>query len=167
MSNLTDEQIDCMLSAMVLRPVGNDGESVKNGRIRVKTPLELQMNVLCCKMRNSKLPVLSSENRLESIFENVESILGKDKVGVPDVVFSTKPLRNILNTMYYVLVCCSAGVHGDRPHVRYPIRFTRFGGRRTAVVGERILLHGRYVSYVCVCMYMKTDSWAWKLWSII
>lgn len=134
MSNLTDEQIDCMLSATIIRPVGNDGESVKNGRVRAKTPLELQVNVLCCKMRNFKLPASSSENRLESVFENVESILGSDKVGVPVVVFSTKPLRNILNTMYYVLVCFSTGVRGDRPHVRYPLRFTRFGGRRTAIV---------------------------------
>lgn len=144
-----------MLSAAIIRPVGNDGESVKNGKSRAKTPLELQVNVLCCKMRNFKLPASSSsssENRLDSVFNNIESVLGKDKVGVPVVVFSTKPLRNILNTMYYVLVCCSAGVHGDRPHVRYPVRFTRFGGRRTAVVGERILFHGRYVPYVCVCV---------------
>lgn len=80
--NLTDEQIDSILSVTVIRAIGGGGgETIKSdgNTVDVKTPLELQVNVLCSKIRNSKQPQ-SSDNWVETIFDNVESLLGKDKV---------------------------------------------------------------------------------------
>lgn len=75
---MTDEQIDSILSAEIDQLIGNSGEAVKTD-ISAKTPLELQVNSLCLKIRNSKQPP-SAENWVEAMFDYVESLLGKDKV---------------------------------------------------------------------------------------
>jgi hypothetical protein len=88
---MTDEQIDSMLSASIIRPIGSGGgETLKNNSktVTAKTPLELQVNTMCSKMRNSKQPP-SSENWVETIFDNVESLLGKDKVPLISVSSSS------------------------------------------------------------------------------
>jgi len=78
-SSMTDEQIDSMLSTTIGRSQGSGGETLKKDskHISIKTPLELQVSILCSKIR--KQPS-SSENWVEAIFDNVESLLGKDKV---------------------------------------------------------------------------------------
>ncbi|XP_026807773.1 uncharacterized protein LOC113550245 [Rhopalosiphum maidis] len=83
-ANMTDEQIDSLLSAPIIRPIGGVGggsETTKTDRktVTAKTPLELQASLLCSKIRNSKQPP-SSEKWVEAIFDNIESHLGKDKV---------------------------------------------------------------------------------------
>jgi len=79
---MTDEQIDSLLSAAIIRPIGGvGGETNKTDRkmVPAKTPLEIQASSLCSKIRNSKQPP-SSEKWVEAIFDNVELNLGKDKV---------------------------------------------------------------------------------------
>lgn len=79
---MTDEQIDSLSSAAIIRPIGgSSGETSKtDGKmVAAKTPLEIQVSSLCSKIRNSKQPP-SSEKWVEAIFDNVESHLGKDKV---------------------------------------------------------------------------------------
>lgn len=79
---MTDEQIDFMLSTSIIRPIGSGGgETMKNNSktLTTKMPLELQVNTMCSKMRNLKPPP-SLENWVETIFDNAESLLGKDKV---------------------------------------------------------------------------------------
>jgi len=79
---MTDEQIESLSSATIIRPIGGGGnETTKtDGKTVVaKTPLELQVRSLCSKIRNSKQPP-SSEKWIEAIFDNVELHLGKDKV---------------------------------------------------------------------------------------
>lgn len=65
-----------------MRPIddvgGGIGETMKNDN-KAKTLLELQVNALCSKIRNFKQPQ-SSEDLVESIFDNIESLLGKNKV---------------------------------------------------------------------------------------
>lgn len=99
-SNLTDEQIDSILSAAAIRPAGGGGgvEPIKSdgNTVAAKTPLELQVNALCSKIRNPKQPP-SSENWVETIFENVESLLGKDKV----FCLKTTDMRN---TVYAIQI---------------------------------------------------------------
>lgn len=75
---MTDEQIDSMLSTTIIKPICSGGETIKNNK--TKTPLELQVSTLSSKIRNSKLPLLS-DNWLEAIFDSVESLLDKAKVG--------------------------------------------------------------------------------------
>jgi len=77
---MTDEQIDSLLSAPIIRPIGGS-ETTKIDRktVTAKTPLELQASLLCSKIRNSKQPP-SPEKWVEAIFDNIESHLGKDKV---------------------------------------------------------------------------------------
>ncbi|KAL4089774.1 hypothetical protein QTP88_024745 [Uroleucon formosanum] len=80
--NMTDEQINSLSSATIIRPIGGSGgeTSKTNGKmVAAKTPLEIQVSSLCSKIRNSKQPP-SSEKWVEAIFDNVESYLGKDKV---------------------------------------------------------------------------------------
>lgn len=94
---MTDEQIDSILSAAVIRPAGGGvGETIKsNGStIAAKTPLELHVNALCSKIRNPKQPQ-SLENWVETIFENAESLLGKDKV-------FRRETTNMRNTVYTI-----------------------------------------------------------------
>lgn len=79
---MTDEQIQSMLSTSIIRPIGSGGgETLKNNNkmVTAKTPLEIQVNAMCSKMRNSKQPP-SSQNWVETIFDNIELLLGKDKV---------------------------------------------------------------------------------------
>jgi len=64
----------------VIQPIDSIVETMKiDGKtIPAKTPLELQVKMLCSKIQNPKeLPL---ENWIEAIFDNVESLLGKDKV---------------------------------------------------------------------------------------
>lgn len=77
---MTDEQIVSMLATMsTVRPMVG-GDTIKNDG-SAKTPFELHARVLCSKIRNSKQsPPQSLENWIESIFDCVETILGKDKV---------------------------------------------------------------------------------------
>lgn len=75
---MTDEQIDTLLSAAIIRPIGCGGSEMTK-TVAAKTPLELQVSSLCSKIRNSKLPP-SSEKWVEAIFDNIELHLGKDKV---------------------------------------------------------------------------------------
>ncbi|KAL5233574.1 hypothetical protein ACI65C_000984 [Semiaphis heraclei] len=77
-ANMTDEQIDTLLSAAIIRPIGCGGSEMTK-TVAAKTPLELQVSSLCSKIRNSKLPP-SSEKWVEAIFDNIELHLGKDKV---------------------------------------------------------------------------------------
>jgi len=79
---MTDEQIDSLLSAAIIRPIGGGGgetNKTDSKLVAAKTPLEIQVSLLCSKIRNSKQPP-SSEKWVEAIFDNVESHLGKDKV---------------------------------------------------------------------------------------
>jgi len=89
---MTDEQIDSLLSAAIIRPIGGGGAETNNkidGKlVAAKTPLEIQVSLLCSKIRNSKQPP-SSEKWIEAIFDNVESHLGKDKVRLPKVYYNT------------------------------------------------------------------------------
>ncbi|XP_060873528.1 NACHT domain- and WD repeat-containing protein 1 isoform X2 [Metopolophium dirhodum] len=81
-ANMTDEQIDSLLSAAIIRPIGGGGAETNktDGKlVAAKTPLEIQVSLLCSKIRNSKQPP-SPEKWVEAIFDNVESHLGKDKV---------------------------------------------------------------------------------------
>lgn len=77
-----DEQINSILATTIMRPIddvdGGIGEMIKNDS-KAKTLLEFQINALCSKIRNSKQPQPSGD-WVESIFDNVESLLGKDKV---------------------------------------------------------------------------------------
>jgi len=75
---MTDEQIDILLSAAIIRPIGC-GRTETTKTVAAKTPLELQVRSLCSKIRNSKLPP-SSEKWVDAIFDNVELLLGKEKV---------------------------------------------------------------------------------------
>lgn len=77
---MTDEQIDDMLSVAIIRPIScNAVEPTKSNSkiVDAKTPLELLVNAL--NVRNSKQPSLS-EHWVDAIFDNAESLLGKDKV---------------------------------------------------------------------------------------
>ncbi|XP_022165189.1 uncharacterized protein LOC111030132 isoform X2 [Myzus persicae] len=81
-ANMTDEQIDSLLSTAIIRPIGGGGsETIKTDAkmVAAKTPLELHVSSLLSKIRNSKQPP-SAEKWVEAIFDNVESHLGKDKV---------------------------------------------------------------------------------------
>ncbi|XP_025199078.1 uncharacterized protein LOC112597310 [Melanaphis sacchari] len=83
-ADLTDEQINSLLSVAIIRPIGGIGSSGETTKIDcktviIKTPLEFQVSLLCSKIRNSKQPS-SSEKWVEAIFDNIESHLGKDKV---------------------------------------------------------------------------------------
>ncbi|KAF0768010.1 Leucine-rich repeat and WD repeat-containing, partial [Aphis craccivora] len=82
--DITNKEIDSLLSAATIRPIGgfgSGGETTKTEHktVAAKTWLELQVSLLCSKIRNSKQPP-SSENWVEAIFDNIESHLGKDKV---------------------------------------------------------------------------------------
>lgn len=72
---MTVKQLDAL---MVINRI-NDAEIVKNAHKLTKTPLELQMRVLCSKMRNS---IQTSENWIETVFDSVELLLGKEKVNI-------------------------------------------------------------------------------------
>lgn len=128
---MTDEQIDSMFSAGIVQPVGGIVKMVKNDdkTFTGKTPLELQVNMLCSKLQNSKQSS-SSENWVNAIFDNIESLLGKDKVRCNKTAYT---LYNITKAYF-----CYTGVYCVRSHVRYPIWSTRFGGHRFAFVRNRI-----------------------------
>lgn len=83
MMEMTDEQIDSVLSAMMIQPIDGVVETLKT--VGAKTPLELQANVLCSAMQNPK--ELPSENWMEAIFDSVESLLGKNKVKIARTTF--------------------------------------------------------------------------------
>lgn len=106
---MTDEQIDSMVSATIIKPVFSGGETTKNTS-KTKTPLEIQVSTLSLKIRNSKLP-LSSDNWLEAIFDNVESILDKAKVGVS----LSSVCQNIVILVLYL------GVYCNWSYVCYPV----------------------------------------------
>lgn len=77
---MTDEQIDSMMSAAIIRPIGGAVEPTKTDGISAdaKTPLELQVYAL--NIRSSKQPLSSEQHWVEAIFDDAESLLGKDKV---------------------------------------------------------------------------------------
>jgi len=68
-----------MLSSEI-QPIDGVEETVKTDTKSAvaKMPLELQVNMLCSKIQNPK--ELPSTNWVEAIFNNVESMLGKEKV---------------------------------------------------------------------------------------
>lgn len=80
---MTDEQIDSMMSTAIIRPIGGAVEPMKTDGISMdaKTPLELQVNAL--NARSSKQPLSSEHHWVEAIFNDAESLLGKDKVSQP------------------------------------------------------------------------------------
>ncbi|VVC42160.1 Six-bladed beta-propeller, TolB-like,WD40-repeat-containing domain,WD40 repeat, conserved site,WD40/YVTN [Cinara cedri] len=82
-SNMTDEQINSMLVSSIVRSIA--GETINNDG-SAKTPFELHVRALFSKIRNLKQSPppqpQSPENWIESIFDCVEMILGKDKVSI-------------------------------------------------------------------------------------
>lgn len=77
---MTDDQIDALLSEGIIRPIGGGDTTKTDGKtMTANTALELQVSSLCSKIRNSK-PPSSTDKWVEAIFENIETLLGKDKV---------------------------------------------------------------------------------------